>query len=214
MYSFKAQDPSLVYVRLCWFVSVQQRYKVLAAKQTRHTSVLPCGDISRLTLSSTSRKSSLRRYLMPSRRQPICPVTWLVIWDCSSLDWWTEIGRKWGMDRNRKRKGTERGEKQVLDIDRGDKGRIQWGEGEKDREESRRKRIERSREKKVDRKRIQEKDKEEEREEGWTKREESKRTVRKKRRMDRDRGESRRERKRECQIVMPETFFTRIICKW
>ena len=47
--------------------------------------LLPCGDMSRLTLSSTSRKSSLRRYLMPSRRQPICPVTWLVIWDCSSL---------------------------------------------------------------------------------------------------------------------------------
>lgn len=41
--------------------------------------------MSRLTLSRTSRKSSLRRYLMPSRRQPIWPVTWLVIWDCSSL---------------------------------------------------------------------------------------------------------------------------------
>lgn len=52
----------------------------------------PCGDISRLTLSSTSRKSSLRRYLMPSRRQPICPVTWLVIWDCSSFVW--ETGRE------------------------------------------------------------------------------------------------------------------------
>lgn len=52
----------------------------------------PCGDISRFTLSSTSRKSSLRRYLMPSRRQPICPVTWLVIWDCSSFVW--ETGRE------------------------------------------------------------------------------------------------------------------------
>ena len=52
----------------------------------------PCGDMSRLTLSSTSRKSSLRRYLMPSRRQPICPVTWLVIWDCSSFVW--ERGRE------------------------------------------------------------------------------------------------------------------------
>lgn len=51
--------------------------------------VLPCGDMSRFTLSRTSRKSSLRRYLMPSRLQPICPVTWLVIWDCSSLVWKT-----------------------------------------------------------------------------------------------------------------------------
>ena len=45
----------------------------------------PCGDMRRFTLSSTSKKSSFRRYLMPSRRQPICPVTWLVIWDCSSF---------------------------------------------------------------------------------------------------------------------------------
>ena len=41
--------------------------------------------MSRLTLSSTSRKSSLRRYLMPSRRQPICPVTCDVICDVSSF---------------------------------------------------------------------------------------------------------------------------------
>lgn len=45
----------------------------------------PWGLISRLTYSRTSRKSSLRRYLIPSRRQPICPVTWDVIWACSSL---------------------------------------------------------------------------------------------------------------------------------
>lgn len=55
---------------------------------------LPCGDISRFTLSRTSRKSSFRRYLMPSRRQPICPVTWLVIWDCSSFVYMME---RWQM---------------------------------------------------------------------------------------------------------------------
>lgn len=44
----------------------------------------PCGDISRLTDSSTSRNSSFLLYLIPSLLQPICPVTWLVIWACSS----------------------------------------------------------------------------------------------------------------------------------
>lgn len=44
----------------------------------------PCGDISRLTDSSTSRNNSFLLYLIPSLLQPICPVTWLVIWACSS----------------------------------------------------------------------------------------------------------------------------------
>lgn len=37
--------------------------------------ILPCGDISKLTYSSTSRNNSFRLYLIPSLRQPICPVT-------------------------------------------------------------------------------------------------------------------------------------------
>lgn len=45
----------------------------------------PCGDMSKLTYSKTSRNNSLRRYLMPSRRHPICPVTWDVICACSSF---------------------------------------------------------------------------------------------------------------------------------
>ena len=46
----------------------------------------PCGLISKLTYSWASKKSSLRRYLIPSRLQPICPVTWAVIAACSSLE--------------------------------------------------------------------------------------------------------------------------------
>lgn len=67
------------------YLSTQQ----LPGKKKRqlNSSHLPWGDIKRFTLSSTSRKSSLRRYLIPSRLHPICPVTWLVIWDCSSLVW-------------------------------------------------------------------------------------------------------------------------------
>lgn len=45
----------------------------------------PCGLINKFTYSNTSRNSSFRRYLIPSRRQPICPVTWDVIWACSSF---------------------------------------------------------------------------------------------------------------------------------
>ena len=40
--------------------------------------------MSRLTDSSTSKNSSFRRYLMPSRRHPIWPVTCDVIWLVSS----------------------------------------------------------------------------------------------------------------------------------
>lgn len=57
----------------------------------------PWGDMRRLTLSRTSRNSSLRRYLMPSRRQPIWPVTCDVIWAVSSFDCskrWAEINIK------------------------------------------------------------------------------------------------------------------------
>ena len=46
----------------------------------------PCGLISKLTYSKASKKSSLRRYLIPSRLQPTCPVTWAVIAACSSLE--------------------------------------------------------------------------------------------------------------------------------
>ena len=46
----------------------------------------PWGLMSKLTYSRTSRKSSLRRYLIPSRLHPIWPVTWLVIAACSSRD--------------------------------------------------------------------------------------------------------------------------------
>lgn len=46
---------------------------------------LPWGDMSRFTLSRTSRNSSFRLYLIPSRRHPICPVTCDVIWLVSSL---------------------------------------------------------------------------------------------------------------------------------
>ena len=46
---------------------------------------IPWGDMSRLTFSKTSKNNSLRRYLMPSLLQPIWPVTWFVICDCSSF---------------------------------------------------------------------------------------------------------------------------------
>lgn len=55
-----------------------------------HVIIKPWGDISRLTDSRTSRKSSLRRYLIPSLLQPICPVTCDVIWLVSSLLYWKQ----------------------------------------------------------------------------------------------------------------------------
>ena len=39
----------------------------------------PCGDISKLTFSKTSRKISFRRYFIPSRRHPIWPVTFISV---------------------------------------------------------------------------------------------------------------------------------------
>ena len=47
----------------------------------------PWGDMSKFTDSRTSKNSSFRRYLIPSRRHPIWPVTCEVIWACSSFVW-------------------------------------------------------------------------------------------------------------------------------
>ena len=47
----------------------------------------PCGDMSKLTDSKTSKNNSFLLYFIPSRRHPIWPVTCDVIWACSSLVW-------------------------------------------------------------------------------------------------------------------------------
>ena len=57
-----------------WIQSLFREKKSFEVEKKSNFS--PCGDMSRLTYSITSRNSSLRRYLMPSRRQPICPVTY------------------------------------------------------------------------------------------------------------------------------------------
>ena len=63
-----------------------ERYDFIAIlPATWEDNTWPCWDINKFTLSRTSRKISLRRYLIPSRRQPIWPVTWLVTWLESSL---------------------------------------------------------------------------------------------------------------------------------
>ena len=64
----------------------------------------PWGDMSRLTYSSTSRKSSLRRYLIPSRLHPICPVTYstsieVTILLSTSMDKWKLPKHKFCLNR-------------------------------------------------------------------------------------------------------------------
>ena len=58
---------------------------IITLPATCEDKTWPCGDMSKLTDSRTSRKSSFRRYFIPSRRHPICPVTCDVICVCSSF---------------------------------------------------------------------------------------------------------------------------------